>query len=573
MAFCLFGFSIQASNKKGANQSGNRNTGISLSNEEKRKFDYFFLESLKMKENGQYDIAFDLLQHCAEIDSTSAPVMFESAFYYTKMNKNNAAVSALLKAVDLDRSNYWYNIMLADQCESMHWFATAIETYENMIPSYPDKPELNYNLASLYAQTGETEKATKALNRLEESMGITETVSMHKFRLYQYMDKEKEAFGEIEQLIKKYPYELKYVVMLGDLYLDAGKSENAYTYYRKASELEPGNPYLVVSLANYYEATGDKESAGKQMKSILINPKIDIENKLVFFGHYLRYNIKDSTDFLQAEEMLRQLLDEYPQEPDLHTLYGGLLLSQGKVEEAKGRFEIVTELAPDKKEIWLQLISLEGQSNQYIKMVEICNKALDLYPDMPELYFYQGVGYYQLADYESALKSFQTGIPHIPKEGIGLLSDFYGQIGDISYKLNKKDDAFLAYDKALEYNEQNVGVLNNYAYFLSLENRDLDKAERMSGFCVKAHSGNSTYLDTYAWVFFKQGNYVLAKFYLKSAMQNGGEDNGEILEHFGDVLYKEGEKEEALEYWKKALEKGADSDTLKKKAETGTYWE
>ena len=572
-ALCLSGFSIRAGNKVNTIQSGNRSSKILLSGEEKRKFDYFFLESLKMKESGQYDRAFDLLQHCAEIDSMSAPVMFESAFYYKRMGKNNAAVAALKKAVESDRLNYWYNITLADQCESMHLFATAIETYENMIPSYPDKPELNYSLASLYAQSGDTEKAVKALNKLEESMGITETVSMQKFKLYQYMDKEKEAFGEIEKLIKKYPYELRYVVMLGDLYLDAGKSKEAYTYYQKALELEPGNPYLAVSLANYYEATGDKEAAKQQMKSVLVNAKIDFENKMGYLTHYLRYNIKDSVDLQQAEELFLQLLDEHPQEPDLHAMYGGLLLSQRKVEDAKAQFEIVAGLAPDKKENWLQLISLEGQSGQYDQMLEVCNKALELYPDAPEIYFYQGIARYQSADYESALKSFQTGVLHIPSENTGMLSDFYGQIGDIYHKLNKKEEAFAAYDKALGYNEQNIGVLNNYAYFLSLEKRDLNKAERMSGLCIKLQPDNSTYLDTYAWVFFMQGNYTLAKFYLRSALQNGGEESGEILEHYGDALYKDGENEEALEYWKKALEKGADSEILKKKTETGTYWE
>lgn len=544
-----------------------------LNNEDKRKFDYFFLESLKAKNKGEYDRAFDLLLHCNDIDSASAPVMYEMSSYYKLMNKNKAAVAALQKAVSLDRSNYWYLITLAEQCEKMHLFATAIETYEQMIPSYPEKPELNYNLASLYAQSGDTESAIKSLNKLEESMGISEAISLQKYKLYQYMGKEKEAFNEIQQLINKYPYELKYVVLLGDLYLDAGKNKEAYDYYQKALKLDPGNSYLAVSLANYYEAIGDKESAKNQMKSVFVNPKIDIENKIAYLSHYLQHNVKDSTDLPQAEALFRQLLEEYPQEVDLHTMYGGLLLSQRKISEAKEQFEIVTGLQPENKDIWIQLISLDGQNKEYQEMVETCNKALDLFPESPEIFFYQGVAYYQLADYEDALRAFQTGALFVPKENVMMLSDFYGQIGDISYKLNKKEDAFAAYDKALTYNEQNIGVLNNYAYFLSLEKKDLDKAERMSGICVKLQPDNSTYLDTYAWIYFMQGNYTLAKFYLNSAMKNGGDDNEEILEHYGDVLYKDGEVDEAVEYWKKALEKGSESELLKKKIETKTYIE
>lgn len=544
-----------------------------LNDEDRRKFDYFFLESLRLKEKGKNDQAFDLILYCFEMDSLNAPVMFELAYYYKKMNKGKAAVAALQKAVELDKSNYWYNITLADQCESMHLFATAIETYENMIPSYPDKPELNYNLASLYAQSGDTEKAISSLDKLEESMGVSEAISIQKFRLYQLTGNEKGAFGEIERLIKKYPYELKYVVMLGDLYLESGKTKEAYTYYQKALDLDPGNSYLAVSLANYYEATGDKEAAKNQMRSVLVNPKIDVENKVGYLGHYLQYNVKDSTDLPQAEELLKQLLDEYPQEVDLHTMYAGLLLSQRKIDEARTQFQIVAGLEPDNKDVWMQLISLEGQNKQYKEMIETCEKALELFPESPEIYFYQGVAYYQAEDYENAIKSFQTGVLYIPKENVRMLSDFYGQIGDIKYKLEKREEAFAAYDKALSYNEQNIGVLNNYAYFLSLEKKDLDKAEQMSGLCVKLQPNNSTYLDTYAWVFFMQGNYTLAKFYLKSAMQNGGDENGEILEHYGDVLYKEGETDEALQYWEKAREKGPDSEILRKKIETKTYSE
>ncbi|MCL1944115.1 MAG: tetratricopeptide repeat protein [Candidatus Azobacteroides sp.] len=572
LLFCLSIATLQGSKKTNLRPEAPVG-GVKLDDEDKRKFDYFFLESLRLKENGQYDRAFDLLLHCNRIDSTSAPVMFEMAFYYKKMKKNKAAVAALQKAVALDKSNYWYNMTLADQCGSMHLFATAIETYENMIPSYPEKPELNYELASLYAQNGETEKAVKSLNKLEESIGVNETVSMEKFKLYRDAGNEKAAFAEIEQLIKKYPYEMKYVVGLGDLYLDAGKPKEAYMYYQKALELEPDNSYLAVSLANYYEAVGDKESAKVQMKSVLVNPKIEIEDKIGYLSHYLQYNVKDSTDLPQAEELFVQLLNEYPQEPDLHTMYGRLLLSQQKPDQAKAQFQIVTELAPDNKDNWIQLVSLDGQSGQYKEMTETCNKALEVFPEFPEIYFYQGVGYSQLDDYESALKSFETGVIYIPKDNVRMISDFYGQIGDIDYKLDRKDEAFAAYEKALSYNDQNIGVLNNYAYFLSLEKKDLDKAERMSGICVKLQPDNSTYLDTYAWVFFMEGNYTLAKFYLNSAMQNGGDTNEEILEHYGDTLYKSGETDEALQYWQKALEKGSESKTLRKKIETKAYVE
>jgi Tfp pilus assembly protein PilF len=119
-------------------------------------------------------------------------------------------------------------------------------------------------------------------------------------------------------------------------------------------------------------------------------------------------------------------------------------------------------------------------------------------------------------------------------------------------------------------------VLNNYSYFLSLTRKDLDKAEKMSSITVKAEPSNPTYLDTYGWVLFEQGAYTMAKIYIENAIkyseEGKGEISGEVLEHYGDVLYKTGDKENALEYWEKAKEKGGSkSKTLDKKIETKTY--
>lgn len=538
-----------------------------------QKITYYFLEALKAKYNANYDAAFELLTYCNELDNEDPAVLYELAMLQRRMNDNASSFINLKKAASFDPKNYWYQIQLANQSEKMHLFEIAIETYENMIRNFPDKPELNYNLASVYAQSNDMENAIKALDRLEEIIGINETISMQKYSLYMRIDKEKEAFEEIDHLIKKFPYELKYVVLLGDLYLQSGKSKEAYNYYQKALNIDPDNTYLAVSLANYYETINDKEAAKDQMSKVFVNPKIDIGEKIVYLGHYLQQNVKDSTDIPAAEALFVKLIEENPQEVDLHTMYGSLLLSQNKLKEAKVEFEIVIGLTPDDQDIWMQLISLEGREKNYESMIALTERALEQLPGTPEFYFYKGVAYYQLEDYDQAVKAFEDGLEFIPEENVEMLSDFWGQIGDISFKAGNKEKAFEAYDKAVSLNEHNIGILNNYAYYLALEKRDLDKAEKMSARTVKLEPNNSTYLDTYAWVFFVKGDYTLAKIYLESAMNNGGKDNGEILDHYGDVLFKEGRTEDAVEYWKKALEAGHESEILNRKIENQTYIE
>ena len=127
--------------------------------------------------------------------------------------------------------------------------------------------------------------------------------------------------------------------------------------------------------------------------------------------------------------------------------------------------------------------------------------------------------------------------------------------------------------RALKYNENNAPVLNNYSYFLTLDKKDLKKAERMAAQCIKLEPDNATYLDTYAWVFFVQGNYTLAKIYIENALSKDKTNSAELVDHYGDILYMSGEKDKALEQWKKAKEMGKDTDVLKQKIAKGIYIE
>jgi Tfp pilus assembly protein PilF len=161
----------------------------------------------------------------------------------------------------------------------------------------------------------------------------------------------------------------------------------------------------------------------------------------------------------------------------------------------------------------------------------------------------------------------------VPEENRALISDLYGQIGDTYFKINKTDSAFASYEKALTYNDKNIVVLNNYAYYLSLLKQDLTKAERMSALCMKLEPDNATYIDTYAWIFFVQGNYMLARVYIEQSIAKDRTNNPEIMDHYGDILYKSGETAKALEQWKKAKESGKKSATLDKKIAEQQYFE
>jgi tetratricopeptide (TPR) repeat protein len=221
----------------------------------------------------------------------------------------------------------------------------------------------------------------------------------------------------------------------------------------------------------------------------------------------------------------------------------------------------------------LDVLVAEGNPDE---IIAACDNALANFPDVPMFYFYAGTAYYLKKNYKTALATFREGMNITPEENPTLLSVFAGQIADIHYQLGNKKEAFEAYDLALKYNDKNVLVLNNYAYQLAVDNIHLDKAERMAATAVHLQP-TANNLDTYAWVFFRQKNYSLAKFYIESAIAKEPKPSSELLEHYGDILFKLGNVDSAVEEWKLALslKETAKENTklLKRKIEQREYYE
>ena len=543
-----------------------------LTDQEKRKFNYFYLEALSMKNADKYDAAFELFNHCLSIDSTASALLYELSSFYLQMDEPEKAVSLLQKAVRYSPDNFTYKQELASITLSIGMYGEAAETYEELINARPDKTDLNFYLADAYTLDGEIGKAIDTFDALEEIMGISELLSLQKFRLYMMLELPNNAFLELEKLADKFPTNARYTILIGDLYLERNEMDKALAYYEKAYTIDPENPYYTVSMANYYELAGNPEAAEKQVRLALVSDKLDVELKVGILTRYVQ-QLQRNRSTEGANTLFRTLIELHPEDVELKQLYAGLLSSQGNHDEARFQLQLVTEMDPDRESTWQQLLNLSLQIQDFDMAVEVCHKCIENFPDKPSYYFYLGLAYYQQKNFEQAIDAYKNGLMVIPKEDRSLQSDFYGQIGDIYYQMKQPENAFAAYEEALQYNENNIVVLNNYSYFLSLSKRDLDKAERMSARCIRMEPNNSTYLDTYAWVFFMKGNYFLAKIYIQNAIDKDDTFNPVLVDHYGDILYMSGDKEKALEQWKKAKELGKESEILDRKIAEETYIE
>lgn len=544
--------------------------GSEYNEEPRRKFDYYFYGALNAKALGKYDEAIDFFQHCYALDSTNANVLVELGTFYNVLQEKNQALDYFRRAVFYDSGNYYYNMMLAGLSKELGLKQEVVDIYHSLSQLYPEKLELRFELANAFAETGEFQKAIETLDELEKNTGINEMIALNKFRLYSMTDEKEKAFEEIGQLVEKNPLEPRYLILVGDLYLEDNQLEKALEYYNRAKVIDPDYPALILSMVNYYEKTNDKQAAQSALQKAVTSPSMDVELKLQLLTRYLGILQQNKQDMKQVNSLFETLFEQHPNNSQLNMIYGNVLLLQENKEGALSQFNHYIESNPVDPAGYEQLLRIYLAEQNMDKIREVTTAALKHLPQEPQFYYYLGATFFQQNKYREALKVFEAGLDSADFRNPALESDFHGQIGDLNYFLGNKEVAFSSYDKALQLNPQNLLVLNNYSYYLSLEKRELDKAEQMSGITVKVEPTNPTYLDTYGWVLYEQGSYTLAKIYIERAVQNSKEDiSAEVMEHYGDVLFKIGEEEKALEQWKKAKELGGDSKALKKKIKTG----
>lgn len=545
----------------------------SLTPEQQRKYDYFFLEAMRLKEKKDYASAFGLLQHCLDIHPNAASALYEVSQYYMFLRQVPQGQEALEKAVANAPDNYWYSQGLASLYQQQNELDKAVTLLEQMVVRFPAKQDPLFNLLDLYGRQEKYDEVISTLNRLEKRMGKNEQLSMEKFRIYLQMKDDKKAFQEIESLVQEYPMDMRYQVILGDVYLQNGKKQEAYDVYQKVLAAEPDNPMAIFSMASYYKQTGQEELYQQQLDTLLLNKKVTPDTKVGVMRQMIVENEQADKDSTQIIALFDRIMKQEQDDPQIPMLYAQYLLSKNMEAESVPVLEQVVDLDPTNNAARMMLIGAAVKKEDYKQIIKVCEPGIEATPDALEFYYYLAVAYNQAEKPDSVISICKRALEHKTADGKKeIVSEFYSILGDMYHTQKQMKEAYAAYDSALVYNPSNIGALNNYAYYLSVERRDLDKAEEMSYKTVKAEPNNATYLDTYAWILFEKENYAEARIYIDNAMKSeGGDKSDVIVEHCGDIYYMTGDVDGALTYWKKALEMGSESKTLKQKIEKKKY--
>lgn len=543
-----------------------------LSENEANEFEYLFIEGLKQKRLGKLNEAAALFTRCLEIDPGSAVAMFEMAHIH-QANKDLTSASLLLeKAISIDSNNKWYKMLLAGIYQQRRQFPEAAALFEDLRQMEPDNDEYLYMKAGALGMAGKYQEAIDAYQELEAKVGMNEHLVVAKQQVYLSWKKPEMAFEEVNRLIESNPDEPQYYGLLAELYQTQGDKANALKYYRKILEMDPDNGFVHFSLAGYYQEEGNFGKAFEHIRKAFQNDELDVETKVQYY--LMQTSDPENSDWTntQISELLDILHEKYPENNLMYTIYADHMIRQNKLKEAREYLKKYLETEQENLEIWQRMLFISNDLQDFDVLYTDSRKAIELFPEQPVFYALQAVSALQLEKYDEALEMLEKGEPYLTgNQNLKIQFEIYK--AEANYKLDRVEQAFKAFDEVIKLDPDNLMALNNYAYYLLVRGQDLEKAERLSSRTIQANPENPTYLDTYAWVLFKMKNYSQAKAFMETALEKGGSDNPVLVEHYGDILYMTGDKQGALENWKKARKLGEGSEMLDRKIKESRYIE
>ncbi len=569
-------YSCGSSTKTASNSSRGVKPAVTrrvLSYNDEQRFKYFYLGAVDQQMKGNYAGAFDLLNHCQEINPDAAEVYFMRSAYHALLNNDSLSLADIQKAAELNPQNNVYLERLAGAYIGSGKYDEAIEAYEKLYANNHDRDDVLNVLIRLYGQQKDYDNMLQTINRLENLEGSSEEITLARMRVYSLKGDKQAELAELQDLSKKHPNDMNYRVMMGNWLLQNELPADALKEYEYVLAQEPDNLMAQMSMLDYYNAIGQDSLAAELQEKLVVSPSTPLNSKMTLMRGIVNSNEQQGGDSTEVLRIFRHILAQPQKTSDMWELQAAYMsLKQMPQDSIDNSLRGALEVAPDNAGVRLQLIQSKWKEQLFDDVISLCKPALEYNPDEMAFYYFLGLAYFQKDEKDKALHTFQLGVSQINSESNKeIVSDFYAIMGDILHEKGREQEAYVAYDSCLQWKDDNLGALNNYAYYLSEKGKDLQKAEKMSYRTIKAEPKNSTFLDTYAWILFMQERYEEANIYIEQAVQNDSTVSDVILEHAGDISAKLGNMKKAVEWWEKARDAGGNSKVLIRKIKLRKY--
>ena len=551
--------------------SASKKEGITQAN--RVKATYVLMEAQRQHFLEHDDAFYHLIAYAYSLDSTNTSIAFymgvakfeRTSFEHT--DELTAALAQMRKHVEAHPEDKYEARLYAHAAFLVNQYQEGLRVLNIQHQLHPQDDNLLSTMADAYEKTSDYKKALAIYDTLQQWRGQSVELSSAKLKAYQALNDTTGAIHEMRALLASAPTNADYNLAMGKMLFMFGYRDSAMVYYDKAQQYEPDNGLTYLTKAEYYLALGDTLNYDRQTYQALVSTDLDVESKLQILVNYTKtlLSAKDTTH--RTDHLFDVLIEQHPLEPQIRVLYSEYLMFIDNNEGAAEQIDYALNLDPTNKELWTRLMAYYLYAGNYEKAIEVGDKAIRLNPDNVELYSYLGSSCYSVKQYDKAIEVYDKALAILDSTQVDDRSNLLSGKADVKFAMGDTIAAFALYDQSLDINPDNPGTLNNYAYFLALSNRDLDKAERMSAKTIVEDAANPTYLDTYAWVFYMRKEYTMAQLYIEMAINNEEQPTSELFEHYGYILLANGDKQKALEQWRKAIELKPDNEQLVKQIE------
>lgn len=537
-----------------------------------KRFNYYFLEALRQQSAGHQAAAMELLNHCLDINPNAAEAWYFQAMYLSRLRQDSLALMCLERAASLSPKNDDYLEKVAQFYIGTGNFAKATEAYEKLADNNRDRSDILNVLVQLYRQQNDYDKMLSTIDRIEQIEGESEQITLSKMGVYAMKGDDRNAYKTLKNLADSHPNDLNYKVMLGNYLMQSHHEKDAYKLFTRVLDEEPNNTYALSSLCDYYKAAGKDSLAQQVTNRILMSPSTPTDTRMLFLRQTIQANEAAGGDSTQIIDLLARMQAVMPRDSNIVEMKVAYYTLK-KMPEADIDSALVEllELAPDNAGARFQLIQNLWPKEDWKQIAELSEPGMLYNPDEMAFYYFTGLSRYYQQDDDGALDAFQRGVAEInSRSNPDIVSDFYAIMGDIYHSKQMKAQAYAAYDSCLQWKPDHIMALNNYAYYISLDGGDLKKAEAMSAKTIKAEPKNATYLDTYAWILFRENRYAEARIYIDQALANDTDTatSADVLMHAGEIYFHNGLKAQAIDYLQQAIDQGGDAAALRKRIET-----
>lgn len=540
--------------------------------ENERKFTTLFFDALTAKSLGDSKVAIEKLNACLEIDKKADAVWYELARLQAYSGNLSDGIYSMEKALDIESENPYYLELTAELYTGIGEYKKAISLFDKLIALKPEDPAAYLSKAEIYEALGDVAKTDKLYEKVIELTGESLSISYRKIQGYIRAGKINKAIEETNGLIEQYPGVSEILEMKADFYLMQNKQKEAEKVLVELIEQNPKYEKAALKLSFIEVQSGNFSKAIEHAKIAFQATDISIDEKMRLMLIFYESSNLDKTHINKYLELAELMTMAHPTDGKSYAIYGDILLREGKLEEALSNYQKATSIAPDKRLIWERILEIESNIGAVDSLKVHSEKCIQLFPSQPIFYLFKGLADLQNENYEAAIFTLENGEALVVNNP-GLKIQFLNLLGDAATALKKYNKGDNFYEKALEVDPNNPLILNNYAYSLADRGVKLSLALKMAEKSNNLSEPNPSFLDTYAWVLFKLKEYDKARIYIQRAINVGGDESGTILEHYGDILYKQGEHAQAVEYWIKAKGKAGVSNKLEEKIEKKTWLE